>query len=66
LILKKSFLLEELVLSLVVSRDALISVLIDKGVFTKGEFPEMVQGGGWGEEKGRQERRNPPPFRNAR
>ena len=34
---------EELLVSQVVSQDALIRLLIEKGIFTKGEFLEMVK-----------------------
>ena len=35
--------LEELLMSQVVSQDALIRLLIEKGIFTKEEFLEMVK-----------------------
>jgi hypothetical protein len=37
---------EELLMSQVVSQDALIRLLIAKGLFTKDEFLEMVKNGG--------------------
>ncbi len=40
---KQIFLYEELLMSQVVSQDALIRLLIQKGIFTKEEFFEMVK-----------------------
>ncbi len=34
---------EELLISQVVSQDALIRILIERGVFSRGEFMEMVK-----------------------
>ncbi len=40
---KQIFSYEELLMSQVVSQDALIRLLIQKGIFTKEEFLEMVK-----------------------
>jgi hypothetical protein len=39
---------EELLMSQVVQQEALTRVLVEKGIFTKEEFFEMVKGGGSG------------------
>lgn len=36
---------EELLMSQVVSQEAIIRLLVEKGIFTKEEFFEMVRGG---------------------
>lgn len=36
---------EELLMSQVVQQEALTRLLVEKGIFTKGEFLEMVRGG---------------------
>ncbi|MGA2518138.1 MAG: hypothetical protein ABSG44_16505 [Thermodesulfobacteriota bacterium] len=39
---KQSLLPEQLITSLLVSQDAVVRLLIEKGIFTKGEFLEKV------------------------
>jgi hypothetical protein len=39
---KEILLNDELLLSRVVSREAIIRLLVEKGIFTKEEFPEMA------------------------
>jgi hypothetical protein len=49
--LKEIVSFEELLMSQIVQQEALTRLLVEKGIFTKEAFWEMVRGGGSGDEE---------------